>query len=77
MTLTTRPDEPLTAVVVTPRRRSSVAAFLTARFGKAPERDRQLAEIDRLDMLDDAELAALGLRRGGVAGQVLGNRFCY
>lgn len=57
--------------------RRAVTAIVSEAFGRKLDREPQLAEIERLSSLSDAELARMGLRRGGIAGQVLGNRFCY
>ncbi|RWR34091.1 hypothetical protein D2T29_04110 [Sinirhodobacter populi] len=57
--------------------RLDFAARMSGVFGRKPDREPQLREIDRLSALSDAELAQMGLRRGGIAGSVLGNRFCY
>lgn len=57
--------------------RPGLVGLLAHAFERRLERQPQIAEIDRLATLSDPELAAMGLRRGGIAGKVLGNRFCY
>ncbi|WP_420343848.1 hypothetical protein [Paenirhodobacter sp.] len=67
----------MTLAIVTTDKRLPFVAQVSGALLRKLDREPQFAEIDRLSALSDAELAARGLRRGGIAGSVLGNRFCY
>lgn len=67
----------MTFATTTTDKRLPFVAQVSGALLRKMDSEPQLAEIDRLSALSDAELAARGLRRGGIAGNVLGNRFCY